>query len=140
MPNHDPTFERLQAALEAQSVGHWWPVLFQWLSNGEGWHNLYTGLIGPDPAILEVIELVESGQVDSDAAFALTLANLEFARRRAGLGRGLRWDPFDGPLRDFLDLDPAARIKTYHDVRRPALRIAHELLGWALFELDQAGR
>jgi hypothetical protein len=133
---HDEPLFRLQAALEAQSAPHWWPVLSKWLSNGAGWYDRAVAVSAPDPVIEAVIDLVETGS-DSDSEFALALANLDFARRRAVISPGIRWSPFDGPFSEFLDLAQDMTVRTYVDVRTPTIRIAYELLGWALFELEQ---
>lgn len=137
MPNIE-SLQQLRAALEAQSAAHWWPVLSRLLAHCEGWHRIHTvGDKQSDPAIDEVIDLVESGDTDSDAGFALSLAKLDLARRRAVIRPGIFWSAFDGPFEAFADLAPAPELRTYHDIRTPAERIAYTLLGWALFDLKQ---
>ncbi len=133
MPNSE-SLQRLQAALEAQSAAHWWPVLSKWLAHCDGWHSLHTAADDPDPAIAEVTDLVESGEADTDARFALALAKLELARRRAVIRPGVFWSAFDSSFADFLELAPAAEVRTFHDTRTPTQRIAFTLLGWALFD------
>lgn len=137
MPNTPEPLQQLRAALEAQSCEHWWPVLLQLLTNSEGWYNLHTGIDQPDPAIDEAVGIIESADAHAgDKDLALALAELEIMRRRAVISPGVFWTPFDGPFSQFLDLAPDADIRTDHDTRTPADRLAYTLLGWALFPLN----
>jgi hypothetical protein len=133
-------YQRLEAALEAQCVSHWLPMLRAWLENNNDWWQTFNPSdTEQDPAILEIIELVETSDADTDSAFALALANIELARRRAIARHGIHWHPADGSLNEFREIASEMSdqpVQPYYDVITPTTRLAMTLLGWMIFQRD----
>lgn len=136
------SLERLHAVLEAQSLDRWWPVLNRLLMDSAGWYRQHAGHDDPDPAIDELVELIESKGVDlDDVGLAQALSRLEFVRRRAAAevrDLDLKWSTWSGAFAEFEQIAGGTQIRTWHDVLTQEKVLAYTMLGAVVFSDTQS--